>query len=327
MMAMLTGAWVTQIVRAAAMFSLADHLEEGADTAAAIASAEGTDLGATRRLIRACAALDLVTSVDGVHFTGTSLLSTLLKDNPHSLRDMVLAQAAPGHWLTWGRFPDAVRSGERQIRAVHGGADTIFEYFSTHLEEARHFTDALANFGASAAVDIATVIDTRGVDYALDIGGANGAVVRAMMRDNPSLRGGVLDLPHIVPDAAAAARSDGLHERFTTVSGDFFQSVPPADLYVLRYILHDWDDETCVQILQNCRDALREGGRVIVIDHVVDEYGSMQLPTLMDMNMLVVTGGKERRIAEFDRLFESAGLLRTAVNHAWQFAVIETVAI
>jgi O-methyltransferase domain/Dimerisation domain len=269
MMTMLTGAWVTQIVRAAAMFNLADHLRAGAETPDAIAAAEGTDVDATRRLLRTCAAIGLVISTDGMRFTGTALLSTLLKDNPHSLRSMILAQAAPGHWLAWGRFPDALRTGERQISAAHGDTDSIFEYFSTHLEEVGHFTDALANFGASAAIEIARVIDTRNVGYVLDVGGANGAVVRAMMRAHPCLRGGVLDLPHIVPDAAAAARNDGLHERFTAVSGDFFQSIPPADLYVLRYILHDWDDETCVQILTNCRIALREGGRVVVIDHVV----------------------------------------------------------
>lgn len=120
MMAMLTGFWVTQIVRAAAVFNLADHLASGTDTAVAIASAEATDVDATRRLLRACATLGLVTSADGEHFAGTSLLSTLRKDEPNSLRGMVLSHTAPGHWLPWGLLPDAIRSGERQIKAAHG---------------------------------------------------------------------------------------------------------------------------------------------------------------------------------------------------------------
>ncbi len=327
MMTMVTGFWVTQIVRAAAVFNLADHLVAGVDTPDTIAAAEGTDVDATRRLIHTCASLGLVTSADGVHFTGTSLLSTLLRDDPNSLRGMALAQAAPGHWLPWGRFPDAVRSGDRQISAAHGEAETIFDYYAGHLEEAEVFTEAMSNLSAAAAAEIAKVVDTRDVDYALDVGGANGEVVRAMMRANPALRGGVFDLPHIVPDAATAARRDGVQERFTTVGGDFFESVPPADLYVLKFVLHDWDDETCIRILKNCRAALREGGRVVTIDYLVGDLGVSGAPTLMDMNMLVVTGGRERNVDGFDELFAAAGLRRTSVAHAGPVAVIETVSV
>lgn len=327
MITMVTGFWVSQIVRAAATFNVADHLTAGNDTAEGIAAAESTDLDATRRLIRTCASLGLVTSADGVHFTGTSLLSTLRGDDPNSLRGMALAQAAPGHWLTWGRFPDAVRSGDRQIKAAHRDSETIFDYFAAHLDEARHFTESMSNLSAAAAIEIAKVIDTHDVDYALDIGGANGEVLRAMMCANPDLRGGVFDLPHVVPDAAAAARKDGLQDRFTAVGGDFFESVPPSDLYVLKCILHDWEDESCIRILKNCRASLQEGGRVVAIDYLVGELGTPGLPALMDMNMLIMTGGKERSIDEFDELFEAAGLCRTSVGQGGPFAVVETVAI
>jgi hypothetical protein len=327
MTAMVTGFWITQIVRAATVFNLADHLAEGIDTPNAIAAAESANLDAIRRLIRCCASLGLVTSADGVHFRGTSLLSTLRKDDPNSMRGMALSQAAPGHWLSWGRFPDAVRSGERQVSAAHGECDTIFDYFANHLDEARDFTEAMSNLSAAAAVEIAKLVDTQGVDLVLDVGGANGEVVRAMMRANPVLRGGVLDLPHVVQDAEAAARKDCVSERFTTVCGNFFESVPSADLYVLKYILHDWGDDLCVRILQNCRASLQEGGRLVVIEYLIDELGTPGLPSLMDMNMLVMVGGKERNIDEFDRLFEAAGLRRTSVGQALQFAVIETVAV
>ncbi|MGV0038919.1 methyltransferase [Mycobacterium colombiense] len=327
MMTMLTGFWVTQIVSAAATFNLADHLAAGIDTAEAIAAKEHIDPDATRRLIRACGSLGLVTSADGVRLTGTSLLSTLLRDDPNSLRGMALVQAAPGHWLTWGCFADAVRSGTGQMQAAHGTCGTIFDYFAAHPDEASHFTEAMSNLSAAAAIEIAKVIDTRGVGYAVDVGGANGEVLRAMMRANPDLRGAIYDLPHIVPDAAAAARKDGLQERLSAVGGDFFESVPPSDLYLLKYILHDWDDESCTRILRNCRAALHEGGRLVVIDYLVGGFGVPGLPTMMDMNMLVMNGGKERDLAEFDALFASTGLRRTTVGQAGQFAVIETVGI
>lgn len=182
---------------------------------------------------------------------------------------------------------------------------------------------AWSNLSASAAVEVAHQIDTVGIEYALDIGGANGEVIRAMMRANPNLRGGVFDLPHVVPNAVAAARLDGLLPRYTAIGGDFFESVPPADLYILKYILHDWDDERCRRILKNCRASLRVGGRIIVVDHLVGDPGDPGPAPRMDMNMLVMTGGRERDMDEFDALFDSTGLRRTGVGRAGQFAVIE----
>jgi O-methyltransferase domain/Dimerisation domain len=322
MMGMVTGFWVTQTVRAAALYNFADHLAAGTDTAEAIAAAESTDLDATRRLLRTCASLGLMTSEDGRHFTGTSLLSTLRQDDPHSLRYFAVSQSAAGHWLPWGRFPEAVRTGRHQVTEAHGEAN-IFDYFGKHLDEASFFTESMSNLSQAAALDIAAVLDTKGTDFALDIGGASGDVIRAMMRANPELNGGVFDLPHIVPAAAEAAKAEGLDERFTTVGGDFFESVPAADLYVLKYILHDWDDASCVRILRNCRTALVPGGRIAVIDLLIGETGQPGLAPLMDMNMLDMTGGRERQIAEFDSLLREAGLRRVKVSTAGAFAVIE----
>ena len=144
-----------------------------------------------------------------------------------------------------------------------------------------------------------------------------------MMRANPELNGGVFDLPHIVPAAAEAAKAEGLDERFTTVGGDFFESVPAADLYVLKYIMHDWEDVSCVRILENCRASLVAGGRIAVVDLLVGDIGQPGLAPLMDMNMLAMTGGRERDIAEFDALFAKAGLRRVKVSTAGAFAIIE----
>ncbi|MFF2523512.1 methyltransferase [Streptomyces liangshanensis] len=324
MTGMVTGFWVTQTVRAAAIYNLADHLAAGTDTAESVAAAEGTDVDATRRLMRTCASLGLMTSEDGgVHYSATSLLGTLAKDDPNSLRGFAISQSAPGHWLPWGLFPEAVRSGERQIRAAHGD-ETIFDYFSQHLDEATSFTESMGNLSRAAARDIAGVLDTKGVGLALDIGGADGEVVRALMKINPELRGGVFDLPHVLPDAEAAAKADGLGQRFTTVGGNYFQTVSPADMYILKYILHHWDDNDCVRILKNCRASLQEGGRVVVIELLVPEIGIPGLAPLMDMNTLGVTGGRERDRAEFDVLFAAAGLRRTKVTKAGTCAVIET---
>lgn len=325
MMAMVTGFWVTQTVRAAAVYRLADHLAAGTNTAGAIARAEETDPDATRRLMRACASLGLMTSEDGgEHYSATPLLSTLSKDDPNSLRGFAISQAAPGHWLPWGLLPEAVRTGQFQVSAAHGET-TVFDYFAKNLDEAALFTESMSNLSRSVARDVAEVLDTKGVSLAFDLGGASGEVIRGLLKANPDLRGGVFDLPHIVPDAEAAAEADGLSARFTTVGGDFFEKVPAADLYILKWIMHDWDDDDCVRILKNCRAALREGGRVVVVDLLVPEIGVPALAPLMDMNMLGMTGGRERETAEFDALFAAAGLRRTKVTPAGDYAVIEAV--
>ena len=324
MMGMVTGFWVTQIVRAAALYNFAEHLAAGPNTPEAVAKAERIDLGATRRLMRCCASLGLMTSDDGARYSGTSLLRTLHKSARNSLHYFAITQSAPGHWLPWGRFPEAVRTGEHQVQAAHGNP-TIFDYFAKHTDEASAFTQSMTNLSIASAVEVAAVLDTKGVALALDVGGASGHVVRAMMKLNTDLSGGVFDLPSVVPAAAEAARADGLSHRFTAIGGDFFEEVPPADLYVLKYVLHDWDDASCVRILRNCRQSLVKGGRVVIVDHLVSDIGEPGIAPLMDMNMLDMTGGKERAMPEFDALFAAAGLRRVKVGTAGAFAVIEAV--
>ena len=326
MMSMVTGYWVTQIVRAAAVLNLADHIGAGRSTAAEIAQAESADPDAMRRLLRSCASLGLVTTADGEHYAGTSLLETLRGDSPSSLRGFAVSQAAPGHWLSWGKFPEAVRSGAPQTNNAYGS--NIFEYFAQpqNGDEARAFTESMRNLSKPNGEEVARVLDTEGVTLALDVGGAGGDLLHSVMLANPKLEGAVLDLPHVLPAAVAAASEKGLQDRFSVVAGDFFKEVPPADLYLLRYILHDWSNEECVQILKNCRASLTEGGRVAVVDHLIGKIGEPGIAPLMDMNMLVMLTGREREISEFDALFAAAGLRRLRVTPVGNMSLIEAVA-
>jgi hypothetical protein len=158
---------------------------------------------------------------------------------------------------------------------------------------------------------VATV-DTSEVFTAVDVGGSNGDFVLGLMQANPALRGQVLDLPHAVEGARHEAKKGGMSERFTAVVGDFFATVPEADLYLLKMILHDWDDERCVQILRNCRAAVHPRGRALIVERVIGELGQPDFATLADMNMLSMTqGGMERDLHEFDTLFAASGWRRT----------------
>jgi hypothetical protein len=325
MMQMISGYWVTQIVHAAATFSVADHLAKGPATAEDIARFEGTDPLATFRFLRACASLGIVTHDGKSRFASTPLLNTLRKDTPRSLRGMALAWPAPGHWLPWGRFIDAIKTGEGQTIPTLGMG--LFEYFATNAKEAAAFTESMTSLTSTVAEETARVIDTSAVDVVADIGGAGGAMLHALLRVDPDLHGILFDRANVIENTVAAAGKSGLPERVTAVSGDFFESVPGADLYLLKHILHDWDDTACISILKNCRRALRPGGRVAVIELLLGEIGEPGLAPMFDVTMLVMGGGRERSQLEYRQLFEAAELRTTSVIPTkTQMAIFEAVA-
>jgi hypothetical protein len=322
------GMWVSQCMRSVAALSIAEHLRNGPRTADEIAKAESADPDAVFRLMRVCVALDVLTFDPATGcFAGTGLLDTLRKDAPQSLWAMAQVQAAPGHWKLWAEAPEVVRSGRCQADVVHGMP--LFEYFGTQPEEARIFSRAMTDLTGPIAPEAAAVIDASDVRRVIDVGGADGTFCYDVLERNPAVEGVVLEMPHVVEHALAERERRGLTDRATVEAGDFFEAVPAGDLYLLKFVMHDWTDELCVRILGNCRAAMNPGGRVCIVDMVV---GTTDAPgigaALMDMNMLVVTGGKERDLAQFDALLEGAGLRRVrATSISAPYSVIEAVAV
>jgi hypothetical protein len=322
---MMTGFFVTQIVGAVATYSIADHLAKGPATAEQISAIEGIDPIAAYRLLRACASLGLVTS-DGPKFNATPLLGTLRTNVPGSRHSLAIAWAAPGHWLPWGRFLDSLRTGQSQTGPALGA--NIWDYYAQKPEEGETFTHAMHGFTSGLAQEVARVVDTSTAKLAVDIGGASGTLVHSLLMANSQLHGIVLDLPDVAPSATAAAAALGLAKRSRAMAGDFFTDVPEADIYLLKNVLHDWNDEEAVRILKRCRQAMRQGGRVIVIEMLLGEMGEVGIAPLMDLNMMVLLTGRERTLAEFSGLLQEADLRfskRTPIRPS-PMAVIEAVA-
>jgi hypothetical protein len=307
MLDMICGYWVSQSIRACADLSLADHLADGPLTAAEVAAREGSAPDTTMRLMRAAVTVGLLTLDAGQRFRATPLLDTLRRDAPGSLRDVALALTARSHWLPWAEFATSVRAGRSH------GADAlgmpVFDYLKQDPAQAQEFTNAMESMTALWAVDVASKIDTSDVTVAVDVGGANGSLLRLLQQANPELRGIVFDRP----DVATAVAPDVNDERTEVLGGNFFESVPPGELYLLKAILHDWDDESCVRILSRCRQAMMPGGRVAIVEMLVPDEGDPGVTALVDLNMLAVTGSRERTLAEFDALLADAGLRRIAV--------------
>jgi SAM-dependent methyltransferase len=205
---------------------------------------------------------------------------------PGSMRDIAVAITAPGHWLSWGRLAEAVRSGKRQTQATLGRE--LFQYYAENPDEGSAFTAAMSNGSTMIAEDLARVLDTATAEHVVDIGGAAGAIIAALLESNPALHGTILELADVVPRARAALAERGLSSRCQVVEGDFFTAVPPADIHILKQIIHDWDDEQSVRILSNCANSLRRNGRVILIEYVLPEDGRFSYAPLMDLDMLVL---------------------------------------
>ncbi|MEW2065766.1 methyltransferase [Streptomyces sp. NPDC007346] len=324
MLQMMTGYWVTQVVRTAAELRIADHLYGDGATPADVAAAESLDPDSTFRFLRACASLGLAASTDGKRFVSTSLLETLRTDAPGSLRELALWGGAESHWLPWGRLSDAIRTGTPQAEAALGAP--FFDWLAAAPAEAGVFTDAMTAMTRSLAHRLADVIGLEGSEVVVDVGGAGGNLVQTLMRRHPGLTGVVLDLPHASPEAEASAAGLGVADRFTFVGGDFFERVPSGDVHLLKFVLHDWDDDACVRVLRNCREALNPGGRVLVMELVVDEVGTPGLEPLMDLNMMALSTGRERSLKEFGKLFQRAGLTPTRTrSSASRVSVLELV--
>jgi hypothetical protein len=311
MMGMLMGYFRTQIAGAVATYSIADHLAKGPATADEIAAWEKIDPQATFRLLRACASLGLVT-FDGTRFTATPLLGTLQRDIPGSLNGFAIAFSSPGHWLPWGKLASAVRTQTPQAISTLGAS--AWDYYKQQPEEAAAFTRAMHGFTSGIVEDVVQAIDTSNVKLAADIGGASGTLVHGLMAANPQLHGIVVDLPEVVKSAETTARELGFSNRSTAVPGNFFDFVPPADLYLLKHVLHDWNDDECVSILKRCRESIKPGGRVALVEILIGEMGEPELGPLMDLNMMVMVTGRERTLDEFRGLLDRAGFRLSKVK-------------
>ena len=320
---LLTGAWATQAVATAARLGIPDLLASGARTANEVASEAGADAAAAYRLLRALASLGVVERRADGRFANTAVGDRLRADVPGTFQDAFIAETDSVHWRSWEKVADAVRTGRPQPKEVFGLA--AFDYYTQNLSEGEQFGKSMRNISRFAAGAVLEAYDFSGVRTIMDVGGGNGSLALAILDKHPEMQGKVLDLPYIEPQAKLGIQAAGEAHRCRFESGDFFQAVPKgADLHVLKFILHDWTDEECVQILKSCREALPPGGKVLIVEMLVPEEIRPDFVMLMDLNMLVMTGGRERTAKEFEKVLNAAGFAMTRViPTASPFALVE----
>ena len=297
----------TQMIHVAAKLGLADLLAAGPRPVADLAIAAGAEPQALHRLLRALASLGIFAEDEAGDFVLTPQAELLRSDVQGLLRDIALLYGEDWLWQSYGTMTHSVRTGAPAFAKVHG--QPFYGYLHSHPRAAARFNAAMTGFSSHETEAILEAYDFSRVRSVADIGGGHGALLAALLRAHPQMTGTLFDLPSVVAGASPALDEMGIAERACVRAGDFFDEAPAgADLYVMKSVLHNWDDTDAARILATCRAAMAPEARLLVIERVVPEGNAPSEAKLFDINMLTVAGGRERTEAEYRRLFGEAGL-------------------
>lgn len=310
---MVTGRWVSQAITAAADLGVADVLPAEGLTPDAIASTIGAHGPSVRRLLRALASVGVFEEDAQGRFRHTPLSEALKSHVPGSIRGMAHHVGSKVATAAWADLTTSVRTGEPAFRRLYG--KSFFEYLASAPEDAAAFDDAMHGVSSTSIPAILAAYDFSDCGTLVDVGGGDGTLLRAILAKHTGLRGAVYDVDHVVARTKERVHDAPEGSRITTAAGSFFDSVPKGgDTYLLKHILHDWDDARCLQILRNVRASISAKGRVLVIESVISPGNDPSLGKLLDLEMLAIAeGGMERTEQEFAALFEATGFELTRV--------------
>lgn len=306
MFQMLTGAWVTKSISVIAELAIADTLAGGPKSVGAIAAETGTHEDSLYRVMRLLASTGVFVEMPGKVFSLTPLSSLLVSTNPQGMRNTVRMMTQGEHWNAWSKLIDVVRSGGIATDIAEGC--DIWEYFRKNPERAAIFDASMTDFTMHSNAAVVSAFDFSQHKRVCDVGGGHGWLVRALLEANPGMEGIVFDQDYVVEGARKMLAEAGLADRTNCVSGNFFEAVVEgADLYMAKNIIHDWDDEKSLKILRAIRKVIPKTGRVLLVEVMVGPANVPEPGKFMDVNMLAMTGGRERSAEEFAALFGASG--------------------
>lgn len=323
---LLMGSLATQSLYVAAKLGVADLLKDGPKEVEIIAKEVDADANALYRILRALASFGVFEEEAGRVFKLNPTAARLCSDAPGSLRDAAIFNGEDWHWQVWGKTLYSVRTGKPAWREVHG--QDVFPYLASNQKAARIFDDAMSSFSTIAGGAVVEAYDFSPIAKLVDVAGGHGRFLGEILKSQTDMRGVLFDQPHVLAGAKDKLETAGVAARCDFVAGDFFESVPAnADGYILKHIIHDWDDEQATRILHNIRSVMRDDARVLLVESVIAEENQRDFGKLLDIEMLVSPGGKERTAVEYGYLLAGAGLrLTRIVSTKSPYSVIEAVA-
>jgi hypothetical protein len=326
MLQMMSGLWVTRGIYVAAKLDIADLLKDGPQTAEQLAEATNSNADALYRVLRMLGSLGIFAEGENKQFSITPLSETLISDRPGSLRPGAIAELGEIHYDAWGNILHSVKTGGIAFDD-HFKMD-VWEYFQKNPATAENFNRYMASSSEPLNQAISTGYDFSKFKTIVDIGGGLGGMISAILTNNPHLKGVVFDAPAVVEKSKGFLAERGLGDRCETMGGDFFQSVPAGgDIYTMRWILHDWEDEKALTILNNIRKVLPENGKLLLAEAVVPGRTEPHFSKFFDLIMLVMTGGRERTEQEWTDLLNKGGFKLNRIIPTDSFlSIIEAVA-
>ncbi len=320
------GKWVSQAIAVVARLGIADLLKDGSRTAADIARATRASEDGVYRLLRALGGVGLFAETGNRRFRLTPLGRLLRKDSPQAFGGYARFVGHESTWRPWGDLEHSVRTGQPAFDHVFGMP--VFEYFANMPEAAAVFDAAMTSVSTLESKAVVAAYDFSGISTLVDVAGGHGLLIATILKANKRMRGILFDRQHVVAGSTSLLESTGVAGRCQLVSGDFFSSVPRGgEAYVMKHIIHDWDDDRATQILRNCHRAMEPGGKVLIVDAVIPPGNREHFGKLLDLEMLVLTPrGRERTRVEFQELLRRSGFkLRRVVPTETHLSVVEGV--
>jgi hypothetical protein len=322
---MMFGYFFSSALYVAASLRVADRLKDGPRPVSELALHAGADEDALYRVLRMLASGGIFHELDGRAFALTPAAGFLQSDVSGSLRDLVLWMNDPFHYRVYADLMHSVRTGRPAIEKTY--SQPAFEYFRENRELSEVFNSAMTTISEMAMPPVLEAYDFAGIDTLVDVAGGHGEVLLSILERYPQMRGVLFDLDHVVAGSRDRIAARGLSDRCEAVSGDFFEAVPSGgDAYLMKHIIHDWDDDRATVILRNIRRALdgRRGGRVLLIETVLLPANQPDFGKLADVEMLAIPGGRERTTDQYAALFDKAGFrLTRVVPTQGAFSVVE----
>lgn len=323
MLQMISGFWISRAICVVTELGIPDLLNQGPQSAANLASATNTHAPSLNRILRALVSVGVFEETDDGHFALTPLSETLQTGVPGSIRSFAISELGGEHYDAWRELIQSVKTGEIAFDHVFGM--DIWEFFQKNPENARIFNDSMTGMTAATNEAILSRYVFSGIRKLVDVGGGHGGLITSILEAHPEMRGVLFDAPSVIQGAQPRIEAAGLADRCETLGGDFFQSVPAGgDGYLLKWIIHDWNDERATTILRNCRNAISSDGKLMLVDVVIPPGREPHFGKFIDLNMLVMTGGLERTEEEFRRLLTASGFrLVRVVNTDSPISIIE----
>jgi len=306
-----TTCWLSQAIYVAAKLGIADLLRDGPQSCVALATSSNSDAPSLFRLMRALSSVGIFAHLGRDRFALSRLAESLQTDVRGSLRAIVIT-IGEIHYQACGSLLHSVQTGSPAFNTLFG--TSLFAYLQQNVDAADAFNQGMANASSMLAYAVLMAYDFAGISSIVDIGGGQGNVLEKILQFTPAITGTVFDTASTIEKAKQVLGNDVWSRRCSYVIGDFFTSAPQgADAYLLCGLIHDWDDRRAIRILKNCRRAMPEQGRVLLVDMVVPDLDATSSNKLPDLNMLALTGGRERTKAEFHVLLDAADYKLTRI--------------